>query len=189
MNADVDVKAWAAQLRADLNLGPGKFFLAGAYVTGTKDTDTDFKSPIVGNNYALAGSYPLYKWDLQILFPNGDDINNSSALAYDVQNKGRGIMAFAAGYSQKFSDQLSGKIGLGYLADAENAIGSPVKKHKAIEVNAKVNYQLVKGVDLGLHGAFASLTDWENYGTTGVANLAQDADDIFTFYARLNYGF
>lgn len=189
---DVDVKAWAAQLRGDMNLGPGKFFLAGAYVTGTDENDSDYKSPIVGNNYALAGSYPLYKWDLQILFPNGDDINNSSALAYDVQNKGRGVMAFAAGYSQKFSDMLSGKIGIGYLTDVENPVGSPVKKHKAFEVNANVNYSLVKGVDLGLYGAYASLTDWENYVTVAgntTADLTSDADDIFKLYARLNYSF
>ena len=44
--------------------------------------------------------------------------NNSASLAYDAANKGRGIMAFAAGYSQKFTDMLSGKIGVGYMADA-----------------------------------------------------------------------
>jgi len=196
---DVKVKGWAASLRGDMDLGPGKFFLAGAYVSGHGENDTDFKSIVTGGDYALAGAFPFYKWDLQILFPNGDDINGSAALAYNANNQGRGVMAFAAGYKQKFSDMLSGKIGLGYLADAKNSIGSnvsgvSVNKHKAIEVNANVNYALVKGIDLGLYGAYAFLTDWEDY-SGGVAQVNSagtgfdEADDIFKIYARLNYGF
>lgn len=191
---DVDLKAWAASLRGDMDLGPGKFFIAGAYVTGTKLDDlagNDVKTPITGNQYALAGSFPFYKWDTQILFPNGDDINASSALAYDANNYLRGVLAFAAGYKQKFSDMLSGKVGLGYLTDAENFLsgpGSPFKKHKAFEVNANVNYALVKGIDLGLYGAYAFLSDWENFTAAG-ADPTQDADDVYKLYARLNYGF
>ena len=186
--SDTDLKAFAGSLRGDMDLGPGKFFLAGAYVSGTSDSDSDFKTPITGNQYALAGSFPFYKWDLQILWPNGDDINASAALAYDANNYGRGAVTFAAGYKQKFSDMLSGKIGAGYLADAENILGSPVKKHKAIEINANVNYAVVKGIDLGLYGAYAFLTDWEDFTSSG-ADLTQDADDVFKVYARLNYGF
>ncbi|GAB4246642.1 MAG: hypothetical protein OHK0028_24240 [Deltaproteobacteria bacterium] len=149
------------------------------------------KSPVTASNYALAGSYPLTSMDLQILLPNIDDINASAALSHDVQNKLRGIIAFAAGYRMKFNDMLSGKIGVGYLTDAKNTLGSPVKKHKATEVNANVNYALVKGLDLGLYGAYAFLTDWEDYGPTGAgtANLSKDADDIYKLYLRMNYAF
>jgi hypothetical protein len=197
VNEDVDVKGWAASLRGDMNLGPGKFFLAVGYVSGTGEDDEDYKSIITGGNYATAGSFPFYKWDMQILFPNGDDINASSALVYDAANNGRGLIAAAAGYSQKFTDMLSGKIGVGYLSDAKNTVGSSatgvsISKHKAFEVNANVNYAIVKGLDLGLYGAYAWLTDWESY----VGAVAQesggsfvDADDIFKVYARLNYSF
>lgn len=200
-SADTDVKGYAASLRGDMALGPGKFFLAGAYVSGHGENDQDYKGILTCQNYALAAGFPFYKWDMQLLFPNGDDINSSSALAYDGANKGRGLMAFAAGYSQKFSDQLSGKVGLGYLADAENTVGANaagirIKKHKAIEVNANVNYNLLKGIDLGLYGAYAFLTDWESYtgaGGQALANTAGngfvDGDDIFKFYARANYSF
>lgn len=197
VDEDVDVKGWAASLRGDMNLGPGKFFLAGAYVSGHGENSDDYKGIITAQSYALAGSFPFYKWDMQILFPNGDDINASSALAYDAANKGRGLYAFGAGYSQKFTDMLSGKIGAGYLADAKNSVGSnsagvSIKKHKAFEVNANVNYELVKGLDLGLYGAYAFLTDWESY-VGGVAQSSGgsfvDGDDIFKVYARLNYAF
>ena len=189
-NADTDVKAWAFDLRADMDAGPGKFFVEGAYVSGTGDSDTDWKAPITASNYALAGSFPLTSMDMQLLFPNIDDINASAALAYDVSNKGRGIIALAAGFRMKLSDTLSGKVGLGYLTDAKNYWGSPVKKHKATEVNANVNYALMKGLDLGLYGAYAFLSDWESYGTgSGVANLSQEADNIFKTYFRMNYAF
>lgn len=189
--SSIDVKGWAADLRADVNLGPGKAFIEGAYVSGTGNNDSDFKTPITTSNYALAGSFPLTSMDMQILFPNLDDINASAALAYDVQNKGRGIVALAAGFRMQFADVVSGKVGVGYLQDAKNTIGSPVKKHKATEVNANVNYTPLKGLDLGIYGAYAFLTDWEDYGKSGagVANLAQDADNIYKAMLRMNYAF
>ncbi|MFA5806929.1 MAG: hypothetical protein WC978_01005 [bacterium] len=193
---ELKVKAFAVDLRADLTAGPGKAFIEAAYVSGSSATDTDFKAPIVGNNYALAGSFALTSMDMQILLNQIDDINGSAALAYDVQNKGRGIIAVAAGYRMKFNDMLSGKVGVGYLADAKNAIGTnsagvSIKKHKATEVNANVNYALVKGLDLGLYGAYAFLTDWEDYGaqTVTTANMTKDADNIYKAYFRMNYAF
>ena len=191
-----DVKAFAADVRGDLDAGPGKAFLELAYVSGSGENDSDFKAPITAGNYALAGSFALTSMDMQILLNSLDDINASAALAYDVQNKGRGIIAAAAGYRMKFGDKLAGKVGIGYLADAKNAVGSNVsgvaiKKHKATEVNANVNYTLAKGLDLGLYGAYAFLTDWEDYGaqTVGTANMTKDADDIFKTYFRMNYAF
>lgn len=192
---DIDVKAWAADLRADVALGPGKAFIEAAYVTGTSDTDSDIKSPVTTSNYALAGSFPLTSMDTQILFPNLDDINASSALAYDVQNKLRGIMAVAAGVTMKFADALTGKVGAAYLQDAKNTFQlAGAKKHKATEINANVNFNVTKGVDVGLYGAYAFLSDWESFsrtvGTnTAVADVTKDADNIYKVYARLNYAF
>jgi hypothetical protein len=192
-NTSADVKAWAIDLRADANVGPAKVFLEGAYVSGTSDTDTDFKAPITGSNYALAGSFPLTSMDTQILFPNLDDINSSAALAYDVQNKGRGIIAIAGGAKMKFGDMLSGKLGLAYLQDAESP-SSGVSKHKATEVNANVNYAVTKGMDIGLYGAYAFLSGWESYGkgVPGNGNAADDTvdpDNIYKLYVRMNYAF
>ncbi len=187
---DVDVKAWAADVRADANLGPGKAFIEAAYVSGTGEDSSDIKSPITLSNYALAGSFPLTSMDTQILFPNLDDINASAALAYDVQNKLRGIIAVAAGFSMKLTDTLTGKVGAGYLADAKNNIGGGAKKHKATEINANVNYNVTKGVDVGLYGAYAFLSDWESFsGPGGRADLTKDADNIYKVYARVNYAF
>ncbi len=192
---DVDVKAWAADLRADAALGPGKAFIEAAYVSGSDADSSDVKSPVTTSNYALAGSFPLTSMDTQILFPNLDDINASSALAYDVQNKLRGIIAVAAGFSMKLTDTLTGKVGAAYLQDAKNTFeAAGDKKHKATEINANVNYNVTKGVDVGLYGAYAFLSDWKSYsrtvGTdTAVVDLTKDADNVYKVYARLNYAF
>lgn len=190
-NSDIDVKAFAFDLRADANLGPTKTFIEGAYVSGTGSGDKDFKSPITASNYAFASSYPLTSMNLQILTPSWDDINAGTSVAYDVQNKGRGIMIVAAGSQMNFTDMLSGKVGIGYLTDAKNTVGGLVKKHKATEVNANVNYAIVKGMDLGLYGAYVFLSDWEDYGRlgNGVANFNQKPDNIYKAYARINYAF
>ena len=194
--SSLDVKAFAVDLRAEMNAGPGMFFVEGAYVSGSGSGDSDFKAPIVAGNYALAGSFPLTSMDMQILLPNLDDINASAALAYDVQNKGRGIMAAAAGFRMKLGDALAAKVGAGYLADTKNAVGTSstgatIKKHKAFELNGNLNYTVVKGMDIGIYGAYAFLTDWEDYGaqTVGTANMTQDADNIYKAMFRMNYAF
>jgi hypothetical protein len=188
VNGSADVKAYGVDLRADLDAGPGKLFIEAAYVSGSDQNSNDFESPITASNYALAGSFPLTSMDMQILLPNLDDINASAALAYDVANKGRGIMAVAAGFRMKFSDALSAKFGAGYLADVE-APGPGVDEHSAFEINANVNFALAKGLDLGFYGAYAFLSDWESYSAAGVASPTADADDIWKAYARLNYAF
>ncbi len=189
-NGDTDVQAYGLDLRADLDAGPGKLFVEAAYVSGSDRDSEDWESPITASNYALSASYPLTSMDMQILFPNIDDINASSALAYDVGNKGRGLWAVAAGFRMTLTDTLSGKIGAGYLADVE-APGNGIKEHKAVEVNANLNYQVQKGMDVGIYGAYAFLQDWEDYGAQaiGVANTSKEADDIYKVMLRMNYAF
>ncbi|HWS16120.1 MAG TPA: hypothetical protein VN450_08020 [Candidatus Methylomirabilis sp.] len=197
-DTEIKVKAFAVDLRAEMNAGPGKFFVEGAYVSGQGDGDKDWKAPITASNYAYAGSFPLTSMDMQILLPNIDDINNSAALAYDVQNKGRGIMAAAVGFRMKVSDALAAKVGAGYLADTKNTVGTneagvTIKKHKAFELNGNLNYTIVKGMDIGVYGAYAFLTDWENYGAQTVVPVntttIEDADNIYKAMFRMNYAF
>lgn len=184
-SSDVDVGAFAADIRADMNLGPGKFFVEGIYVSGDDDpNDSDYESIVTASNYQLAGSF-FYRADMQILLPNGDDINSSRALAYEVSNGGAGMWVLAAGYSQKFNDKTSGKIGVGYQSAVEKRTGTIFADDTdmAIEVNANVNYNISKGLDFGLYGAYAFL------GSAYDVSSGSDRDDPYVAYARLNFGF
>lgn len=196
---DADVSGYAGDIRADMALGPGKFFIEGLYVSGDDNhDDQDYKGIITASNYQLAGSF-YYRTGTQILLPNGDDINTSQHLAYDVANQGAGLIHVAAGYSQKFNDKVSGGIGVGYLAAAEKRFrdwyrgGTPqdfafdTNSDMGFEVNANANYNITKGLDFGLYGAYATLGN--AYDKTADGTATQDPDDPWMVYARLNYGF
>lgn len=185
----VDIKGYAADVRADAKLGPGNAFLEFLYVSGDNNkTDKDYKSIITGSNYQLATSY-YYRGDFQILFPNGDDCNTSYGLAYDPANGGAGVVHVAAGYTQKLMDKLTGRIGAGYLAAAKKRVRDIGAAYNfannsamGTEVNATLTYNITKGLDLGLVGAYAWLGN--AYKAAGA-----DPDNLYDVHARLNYAF
>lgn len=191
---DVDIKGFAADARGDVNVGPGKAFLELLYVSGDDNkSDTDYKSILTASNYNLAGSF-YYRTDTAILLPNIDDINSSKALSYDVANGGAGLFHVAAGYSQKLMDKLTGKVGVAYSAAAKkrardqgSVYNFAKEKAMATEVNANVNYNITKGLDFGLYGAYAWLGS--AYDTNAAGTAAADNDNLYDLHARLNYAF
>ena len=188
--ASVDIKGYAADVRADANLGPGKGFLELLYVSGDDNkTDKDYKGIITAGNYNLAGSF-YARTDMQILLPNLDDTNSSYGLTYDVANGGAGLFHVGAGYTQKLNDKLTGKVGAGYLAAAKKRVrdmGPAANFANATamgtEVNANLSYNITKGLDFGVIGAYAWL------GNAYKVSGSPTPDNLFSTYARLNYAF
>ncbi len=200
--SDLKIKGYAADLRADANLGPGKGFLEGLYVSGGDLSGDDYKSIITLNdvNASPGGNSFFARTDMSILLPNGDDINTSTALtgaagtpvgnglSTSPGNGGRGIWHVAAGYTQKLGDKLTGKVGAGYLSATKLLQGEEsVRKGKGMgtEVNANLNYNIMKGLDFGVYAAYAWLGDF--YKSPAVS--AVDPDDVYDVHFRLNYAF
>ena len=106
-----------------------------------------------------------------------------------VGNGGRGITHFAAGFNMKLADRLSGKIGAGYLAATKklsNGLDDTRKgKSMGTEVNANVNYNILKGLDFGVYAAYAWVGDFFKSNVAGVA----EPDDLYDVHFRLNYAF
>jgi hypothetical protein len=201
---DIDVRGFAGDVRADLNLGPGKLFIEGLYVSGGDNNNDKYKSIITLSdvNASPGGNSFFARTDMMILLVNGDDINTSSAMigAAGVAqsaagpgntspgNGGRGIWHAAAGFSMKLADRLTGKIGAGYLEATKklNVVDADRKgKGMGTEVNANVNYNILKGLDFGVYGAYAWLGDFFKSNTPGVA----EPDDAYDVHFRLNYAF
>jgi hypothetical protein len=182
---DLDIQGYAGSIRADANVGPGKVFLEGLYVSGDDNSDDDkFKSIINGSDFAILTSY-YARPDLVILFPNADMINSAAALVLNPNNGGQGLSLIAAGYSQKFTDKVSAKIGAGYLRANKLDSGSAVKgKAMGTEINANVNYNITKGLDFGLYGAYCFLGSY--YDRT---DSSQNPEDLYVFNGRLNFAF
>jgi len=191
----VDIEGYAGSLRVDATLGPGKGFLEGLYVSGDNDPSptTKYKSIITGSDYANLTSW-YGRPDLLILFPNFDMIQAATALVLNPNNSGRGLMLFAGGYTMKFGAKLTGKVGAGYLAAVEkrpasSSAPSAEGKDMGTEINANVNYNLAKGLDVGLYGAYCFLGSFYDRSSTTTPTASNSPDDLYTLFTRLNYAF
>jgi len=195
---DTNIKGFALDLRADMNLGAGKGFFEALYVSGGDGEGNDYKSIVTLSdlNASPGGNSAYGRTDMELLLFNNDDINTSQSLvgtaaattASSPSNGGRGITHFAAGYSMKLSDKMNAKGGIGYLmATKKLTVADVNRKGKTMgtELNANVNYNIMKGLDFGLYGAYAFVGDFYQFNVPG----AKDPDDIYDVHFRLNYAF
>ena len=193
---------YAADLRVDANVGPATVFLEGMYTSGDKPGTTDkIEGVVVAEDFKIFSSATQpTSFDMQILGPNGDDINTSRNLTYTSNNNRAaggyamngvrlGATFLAAGASMKLGDKMTGKVGVGYLRAnqlapvALSATNLDKSKKMGTEVNANVNYNILKGLDFGLYAAYAWLGD--AYKVSG----SPTPDNLYDAHFRLNYAF
>jgi hypothetical protein len=204
-NGDVNLSAYALDLRADANVGPGKLFVEALYITGGDNNSIKYKSIVTLSdvNASPGGNSFFARTDMSILLVNADDINMSQAIigaagapsggSPSPGNGGRGITHVAAGYTQKLGAKMNAKLGVGYLRSTKllisDTIGASAKKGKAMgtELNANVNYNIMKGLDFGVYGAYAWLGDYFKLMTPSASS--PDPDNAFEAHMRLNYAF
>ena len=199
-HSDIDIKGFAADVRADLNAGPGKVFVEALYISGGDNTANEVKSIVTFSDFDASpgGNSAFGRTDMSVLLVYADDINCAQALvgARAVPSQGstspalggRGLTHVAAGFSMKMGDKLSGKVGAGYLRANKALVGTDaLKKGKTLgtEVNANVNYNIMKGLDFGVYGAYAFLGDYFESNAVG----ASDPDNAWSANMRLNYAF
>jgi hypothetical protein len=204
-NQDLDVAGFAANLRGEMKVGPGKAFLEGLYITGDdNENDTDFDSIITLGDFqqnASPGGYSGYTkthmvmmlstWNMAsisqcVIGCSGGELGDS------LSNSGRGIWHVAAGYSQKFTDMLSGEMNVGYVAatelygfDKDGGRDNPM----GTEINATVTAEIQKGLKISLTGAYAFLGDFmrDLPANPGVDPNMDQFEDAWTSYVRVNY--
>ena len=193
---------YAADLRVDANAGPAKVFLEGLYTSGDKPGTTDkIEGVVVAEDFKMqSSSSNAYAMDLLILTTNGDDLNTARGLIYSTNNNRvqagyamngvrLGSTLLAAGASMKLGDKMTGKVGAGYLRANQLAPAAlagtnlNVSKDMGTEVNANVNYNIMKGLDFGLFGAYAWLGD--GYKVSG----SPDPENLYDVHFRMNYAF
>ncbi len=193
---------YAADLRVDANAGPAKVFLEGLYTSGDKPGTPDkIEGVVVAEDFKMqSSSSNSYGMDLQILTLNGDDLNTARGLIYSPNNNRvgggyamsgvrLGATLLAAGASMKLDDKTTAKVGAGYLRANQLAPAAltgtnlNVSKSMGTEVNANVNYNILKGLDFGLYAAYAWLGD--GYKVSG----SPTPDNLYDAHVRLNYAF
>jgi hypothetical protein len=130
---------------------------------------------------------------MQILLPSWDTINVSQCLigcsggeyGDSPGNGGRGIWHIAAGYSQNVTPKVKIEANVGYLAATDlYAVGDEFRDNDfGTEVNAGLHYNIAKGLDVGVFGAYVFLGDFVKDDAT------TSFEDPWSTYARVNYAF
>jgi len=190
---DIDISAYLLDLRADLNLGPGKFFFEGLYLSGGDLSGDEYEAPITLATIegSPGGNSSYTRTNMHILLASPDTIGVSQCLigcsggiaGSDPGNRGRGMWHVAAGYSQKLTPKVTGQVNAGYLAATETTVADGSRDEEmGTEFNARLDYNLAKGLDVGVIGAYAIIGDF--FEVAG-----QTPEDVWTGIARVNYAF
>ena len=196
--SDVDVNAYSADLRGDFNVGPGKMFVEGLYMSGG-DKDDKYEAPIGFGDYQGTGTGPggnssYTRTRMQIMLASWDTINVSQCIVGcsggeygdSLGLQGRGLWHIAAGYSMDLTPKIKAEANIGYAAAVKLRDGESSWRDKSIgtEVNIGASYNIAKGLDFGLYGAYMWLGGFVKDGPG-----ASDFKDPYSTYARINYSY
>jgi len=207
---DFDIKAYMLDVRADLKVGPGNLFVEGFYISGGDQNPIDggdYESPITlgdyqRSGYGTGGNSGFGRTNMYFLF-GADSLNVSQCLigcsggelGDSFGNSGRGLWHLAAGYSQKFTAKLKGAVNIGtaYAVDtwaedqagAANNLRADRDKDIGTEFNVRLDYNISKGLDVSLVGAYLMLGDF----VQNEFGLDEFKDSYYMGYARLGYSF
>jgi len=196
---DIDIQAYGADLRADVKVGPANVFFEGLYLSGD-DKDDEYNAPITLGDYqgtgtGAGGNSSYTRTRMQILLASWDAINTAQCLVGcsggvygdSLGLQGRGLWHVAAGAMMDVTPKLKVEANVGYAAAVKLQTGEAAFRDKDIgtEVNAGINYNIAKGLDFGLYGAYVFLGDFNQ----PVSPTASDPEDPWNAYARINYAF
>lgn len=201
---DVDVKAYALDLRGDMKVGPGNLFLEGLYLSGG-DSDNKYEAPIGLGDYQGTGTGPggnssYTRTRMQIMLASWDTINVSQCIVGcsggeygdSLGLQGRGLWHVAAGYNMNVNPKVKVEANIGYAAAVKLQTGESAWRDKSIgtEINAGASYNIAKGLDFGLYGAYMWLGDFVTDPPDAETGVHAPAfKDPWTTYARINYAF
>ena len=208
--SDIDISAYAADLRLDMNLGPGKFFVEGLILSGGDNSSNEYQSVVTASdlNASPGGNSAFTRLDYQILMGNADDINQNTCLigcatpvasaqpgvgaSQSPGNGGRGLWTIGLGFGMKVSEKTTMKLGAGYMAAVKKlqwqapATSDVRDTDMGTEFNGNINYNIMKGLDFGLYAAYAMIGDFFAGPAGGGAD---NPDSVYSMFFRLNYAF
>ncbi len=198
-NKDVDISAYIIDLRADMNVGPGKAFFEGLYLSGGDNTADEFNAPITlsTNESSPTGNSSYTRANSYIMLASPDTIGiiaqcflgcSGSVTDDSPGNRGRGMWMLAAGYAQNLNPKTKIQGNIIYLSATEllksdKLANTHMSEDMGTEINARLDYNIYKGLDVGLVGAYVFVGDFYTN------SAGQSAKDVYTTYARLNYAF
>lgn len=88
----------------------------------------------------------------------------------------------ATGFGMNLTPKVKGQINAGYLSATETLATESRDEEMGTEFNARLDYNLAKGLDVGVIGAYAIIGDF--FEVAG-----QTPEDVWMGVARVNYAF
>jgi len=157
---DIDVAGFSGTIIASSDIGPANVSGQFLYVQGNDDEDKF--SHIGAGEYQLAGEF-YYRPGMMILMCDGDDINNSAALAYNLsniwENRTLGLIGGFVNARMKLPMNLSGKVGLGGLWSAEDRVANG-ETDMGYELNGSLTYAVAPNATIAFNAAYAWIGDF-----------------------------
>ncbi len=171
----IDIKGFAADVRASAKVGPVAISLDTLYVSGSdKNADKEFGFTNSGL-YSVASNFN-YKQGMMILLNDANDWSYSSAFAYNVSNiyedRFLGVTGLFGNVRFPLPGNFSGKVGLGtmYSAAKREVNGN---NHMGTEVNATLSYAVNKNTSISLNSAYAFTGDFYKVSAAQAAASAK----------------
>lgn len=194
---DADISAFMIDLMGTIKIQNISLSLEGLYVTGHEDQTNDKFGFVTANQYQLAGAF-YYRHGMMVLLPDGDDIDNSSALAYDVaniwENQYLGILFLGANVSMPLPSNLSAKVGVGNLMSAEKRKVNG-NTQMGTELNGSLTYTVTQGTTITLNAAYCWTGEFYDVTAADIAAFNpkvgakpgknEDKDDVY--YTALRF--
>jgi len=158
----IDIKGFAADVRASAKAGAVALSLDALYVSGS-DKDADKQFGFTNSGLYSLGSNFFFRQGMMILLPDGNDWNKSSAYAYNVSNihedRFLGVTGLFGNVRFPLPGNFSGKVGLGTMYSAEKRAVNG-NSYMGTEVNATLRYDVNKNASISLNAAYAFTGDF-----------------------------
>jgi hypothetical protein len=168
--SDIDFKGWLAAVGGNVALGMFDVHGQFIYTPGDDDSDSD-----VDQIYSPLGSY---YWSEIMGLGTFDDAASAGSPGDKVAN----LVAFNIGTTVKPMDKLKIAVDLWYAMLEEDEFAPGQEDELGTELDVKVSYQLVEGLNLDLIGAYL----WAGDATSGDGN---NDEDPYEFGAQLSLSF
>ncbi|MEE4263505.1 MAG: hypothetical protein V2I56_12495 [Desulfobacteraceae bacterium] len=167
---DVDFKGWLAAVGGNVALGPVDLHGQVIYTPGDDDSDDELEQI-----YSPQGSY---YWSEIMGLGTFDNAASAGSTADTIDN----LMAFNIGATMKPMDKLKVTVDLWYAQLEEDEFAPGQEDELGTELDVKVTYELVEGLNLDLIGAYL----WAGDATSLDGN---NQEDPYEFGARLSLSF
>lgn len=172
------VNAYAGNLGAKLNVGPGTARTEFLYVSGSDNGKNSF--------YSVDGENGYYSNEMTILGRDKNAYTIDNSILFNSGNKGQGQIGAFLGYDLPVSPKLTtaANVGFAWIAHKNGNSYSQTNGTNFLgtEINGEATYQLLDGFSCGVRAGYVILGgQFDNVATNGTPENPYDAKLIFTY--------